>query len=87
MAVVSALHDPLTVLLPYDLADVVPPNDDCADRWATCVGAVSSPRSCEIELRARITADLSAHVPSAPSRWTACMCVMSMMTVTVGFGG
>src|SRR5262249_7771802 len=81
------LHDPLAALLSYDLADVVPPNDDCADRWAAGVGAVSSPRSCEIELRTRITADLSSHVPSTPSRWTAGGCVMSMVMVAVGIGG
>ena len=30
-AVVTALHDPLTVLLAYDLADVVAPHDDSSD--------------------------------------------------------
>jgi hypothetical protein len=35
MAVVSALHDPLTVFLADDFADVVTPDHDCTDRWAT----------------------------------------------------
>jgi hypothetical protein len=34
MAVVTTLHDPLTVLLADDLADVVAPDDDSPDRWA-----------------------------------------------------
>jgi hypothetical protein len=31
MAIVAALHDPLAIFLPDDLADVVSPDDDCAD--------------------------------------------------------
>jgi len=34
MAVVAALHDPLTVLLADDFADVVTPDHDSPDRWA-----------------------------------------------------
>jgi hypothetical protein len=37
MTVVAALHDPLTVLLTNDLADVVAPDDDCPNGWTTCV--------------------------------------------------
>jgi hypothetical protein len=35
MAVITALHYPLTVLLGDDLADVVTPDDDGSDGWAT----------------------------------------------------
>jgi hypothetical protein len=35
MAVVPTLHDPLTVLVADDLADVVTPDDDGPDGWAT----------------------------------------------------
>jgi hypothetical protein len=35
MAVVTALHDPLTIFLADDLADVVTPDDDGPDRWST----------------------------------------------------
>jgi hypothetical protein len=35
MAVVAALHDPLTILVADDLADVVTPDDDGPDRWST----------------------------------------------------
>ena len=35
VAVIAALHDPLTVLLADDLADVVTPDDDGPDGWAT----------------------------------------------------
>jgi hypothetical protein len=37
MTVVAALHDPLTVLLTNDLADVVTPDDDSANGRATGV--------------------------------------------------
>jgi hypothetical protein len=37
MAVVAALHDPLTVLVADDLADVVTPDDDSPDCWSTGV--------------------------------------------------
>jgi hypothetical protein len=37
MTVVAALHDPLTVLLTNDLADVVTPDDDCANGRSTGV--------------------------------------------------
>jgi hypothetical protein len=30
MAVIAALDDPLPIFVTDDLADVVPPNDDCA---------------------------------------------------------
>jgi hypothetical protein len=35
MTVVAALHDPLTVLVAHDFADVVTPDDDRANGWAT----------------------------------------------------
>jgi len=35
MAIVTALHDPLTILVADDLADVVTPDDDGPDRWST----------------------------------------------------
>jgi hypothetical protein len=35
MAVVAALHDPLTVLVADDFADVVTPDDNRSDRWST----------------------------------------------------
>jgi len=37
MTVVAALHYPLTVLLTNDLADVVTPDDDCANGRSTGV--------------------------------------------------
>jgi hypothetical protein len=35
MTVIAALYDPLTVLVSDDLADMVTPDDDCANGWAT----------------------------------------------------
>jgi hypothetical protein len=35
MAVVTTLHDPLTIFLADDFADVVTPDNDCSHRWAT----------------------------------------------------
>jgi hypothetical protein len=35
MAVIAALHDPLTILVADDLADVVTPDDDGPDRRST----------------------------------------------------
>jgi hypothetical protein len=37
VAVIAALHDPLTVFLADDLADVVTPDDDGSDGWASCI--------------------------------------------------
>jgi hypothetical protein len=35
MTVITALHDPLTVLLAHNLTDVVTPDHDRANGWAT----------------------------------------------------
>jgi hypothetical protein len=35
MTIVAALYDPLTVLVADDLADMVAPDDDSANGWAT----------------------------------------------------
>jgi hypothetical protein len=37
MAVIAALHDPLTILVADDLAYVVTPNNDGAHGGTTCV--------------------------------------------------
>lgn len=82
MSIVAALYDPLAVLLTHDLANVVTPNDDRADRRAARIGSVSRPGSRQIELRAGIAADLGSHEPPAPRSWPTGMCVVSMMMVT-----
>jgi hypothetical protein len=37
MAVIAALHDPLTIFLGNDLANMVTPDDDSADGWSAGV--------------------------------------------------
>lgn len=83
MAIVTALHDPLTVFLADDFADVVTPDDDRADGWATGIRSIMGPGPREIESGAGIAADLRAHIPSAPCggpariMTTTCMMVMA----------
>lgn len=67
MAVIAALHDPLTVFATDNLADMVTPNHNGTDRRTPRVGSVVSPGSRQIVGRAGIGADLPAHIPSAPS--------------------
>ena len=69
MTVVSALDDPLAVLLTDDLPDVMAPDDNRADRRTAGIAAVMRPGSREVVLRTRISPDLTAHVPSAPGGW------------------
>ena len=66
VAVVTALHDPLTVLVANDFAHVVPPDDDGADGRTACARPVVSPGSREIVGGAGVTADLRPHIPAAP---------------------
>ena len=66
VAVVAALHDPLTILLADDLADVVTPDDDGPDRWSTSIRSIVSPGTGQIKRRARVAADLPTHIPPAP---------------------
>lgn len=80
--VVAALHDPLAVLLAYDLANVVAPNNDRADGRAAGIAAVPGPRSGQIELRTWIAADLVAHVPAAPSGRSAGMSMVPVMAAS-----
>jgi hypothetical protein len=37
VAVITALYDPLTILMANDFADVVPPDHNRADGWTTSV--------------------------------------------------
>jgi hypothetical protein len=66
VAVIAAPHDPLTVFLAYDFTDVVTPDDDGPNRWATGVRSVAGPGPREVERGSGIAADLRAHVPTAP---------------------
>ena len=67
MSVVTALDDPLTIFLADYLADMVSPNDDCADRGSASIRSVVGPRPRQIVFRARISTNLASHVPAAPS--------------------
>ena len=68
MAIIAALHDPLTVFVPDDLTDVMTPDDDGTDGRPAGVRAVVRPGSREVVLRAGVATNLRAHVPAAPSR-------------------
>ena len=75
VTIIAALHDPLTIFLANDLADMVTPDDDCTDRGSASVRSVMRPRPCEIVRRARVAADLPAHKPSAPRARPTCIMV------------
>lgn len=66
MAVIAALHDPLTVFVTDNLADMVTPNHDGTDRRTASVISVVSPGSRQIVGRTGIGADLPTHIPPAP---------------------
>jgi hypothetical protein len=66
MPIVAAPDDPVTVFLPYNLADVMRPDHDSANGRTTGIRSVLSPRSGEVVFRSGIATDLLAHVPSAP---------------------
>src|SRR5690349_13443108 len=66
VTVITALHDPLTVLVTHDLADMVGPDNDRADPRTASVRAIASPGPCEIVLGTGIGAHLRPHVPPAP---------------------
>jgi len=66
MTVVSALDDPLAVLLTDNLPDVMTPDDDRADGGTTGIAAVMRPGSREVVLGTWIGSDLTTHVPPAP---------------------
>src|SRR5882757_8554105 len=86
MAVIAALHDPLTVLVRDDLADVVTPDDDGADGRSACIRSIVRPGTGEIVGRAGIAADLAAHIPSAPRTRPAGIAGMGVMVVTTATG-
>lgn len=81
MAVIAALHDPLTVFVTDNLADMVTPNHDGADRRTASVISVVRPGSRQIVGRTGIGADLPAHIPSAPGPGPA---PTAMVTVSGG---
>lgn len=66
MAVIAALHDPFAVFVTDDLADMVTPDHDGADRWPPRIRSVVSPGSRQIVGRAGIGTNLPTHIPSAP---------------------
>jgi hypothetical protein len=66
MAIVTALHDPLTVLVADDLAYVVTPNDDGTYGGSPGAWSVMRPWAREVVGWTGVDADLLAHVPSAP---------------------
>jgi hypothetical protein len=78
MAVIAALHDPMTVFVTDYLADMVTPNHDGTDGRAARVVPVMSPGSRQIVGGAGIGADLPAHVPSAPGPGLAATAVMAV---------
>src|ERR1700722_5878048 len=67
MTVVSALDDPLSVLLTDNLPDVMAPDNNRAHRGTAGVAAIVRPGSREVVLGTRISPDLTTHVPPAPS--------------------
>src|SRR3569832_1112708 len=66
MTVVSALDNPLAILLADNLADVVAPDHDRTDRRTAGVGAIMRPGTREVVLRPWVGQDLMAHVTSTP---------------------
>ncbi len=70
VAVIAALHDPLSILAADDLADVMTPDHDGADLRAARVRSIMSPRAREVEGRAGVAADLAPHIPPAPCAGT-----------------
>ena len=78
--VVAALNDPLTVFLADNFSDVMPPDDDRADRWSAGVRSIAGPRPRQIECRAGIAAHLPAHVPAAPGPRASGMMLISVVT-------
>jgi hypothetical protein len=84
MAVITALYDPLTILMANDFTDVVPPDHNRADGRTDNLWSVVSPRPCKIIGWSRIAADLRAHVPSAPrSRSTDVVVILPIGAVLV----
>jgi hypothetical protein len=70
IAVVAGLNDPLSVLLPNDLTDMVRPHHDGSN--AGCSGtAPMRPVARQIVRGSRITADELPHLPATPRGWTA----------------
>ncbi|MBU6458412.1 MAG: hypothetical protein KGQ48_12875 [Bradyrhizobium sp.] len=66
MTIIAALHDPLAMFLADNFSDMVTPHDNRADPRSTRVGSIMRPCARQIVRWSGITADLSAHVPSAP---------------------
>jgi hypothetical protein len=66
MAIIAASNNPLPVLLADNLSDVVRPDHDGADGGAASIDAIMRPCARQVVLRAGVTADLGAHVPTAP---------------------
>jgi hypothetical protein len=66
VAIIAALHDPMTVLAADDFADMVAPDHDRADRRTARVMPVMRPGSRQVVAGAGIGTHLPAHVPSAP---------------------
>jgi hypothetical protein len=81
MAVIAALHDPLTVFVTDYPADMVTPNHDGTDGRTARVVPVMRPGSRQIVGGAGIGAHLPAHVPSAPGPGLA---ATAMITVSGG---
>jgi hypothetical protein len=78
MAIIAALHNPLTVLVTDNLADMVTPNHDGTDRRTASVISVVSPGSRQIVGRTGIGANLPAHIPSAPGPGPAATAVVTV---------
>jgi hypothetical protein len=66
VTVIAALHNPLTVLMTHDLADVVRPDNNRSDPRTACIRAIAGPSPCEIVLGTGIGAHLGPHVPPTP---------------------
>jgi hypothetical protein len=92
MTVIAALDDPLTILSANDPADMMTPDDDRANGWASGIRTIMSPRPRKIIRGSGIAADLWAHIPSTPrSRSTGIMemasiCAMVTMVVVMMAG-
>jgi hypothetical protein len=58
MTVIAALDDPLTILSANDPADMMTPDDDRANGWASGIRTIMSPRPRKIIRGSGIAADL-----------------------------
>ncbi len=79
VVVVARFDDPHSVFPPYNLADVMGPDDYRAYAGRSCM-TPARPIAREIVFGAGIAGYKVPHLPTAPSRWTRAVAVMSFLS-------